>query len=114
MPVFEWYTELQEKNNSQTQMPILGLCDSTIQSAIIQRRKNNFFHDMICVRITKAYCWGNFPFHSHSVRDIDCGQGLGTVDWHNSQCALKKPQRRRQRKHHLKIISCLLCMENVF
>ena len=26
---------------------------------------------MICVKRTKAQCWGNFPFHSHSVRNID-------------------------------------------
>ena len=87
-------------------------------SAITQRIKNYFFREMICVRRTKAQCLGNFLFHSHSVGNIDCGQGLGTVDWHNSQCALNIPQRRQQRKHHLKIISCslkvIICMVNVF
>lgn len=54
-------------------------------------------------------------FPRHSEQGINCGQGLWTVDWHNSLCALiikkktkkknkKKVRRRRKREHYVEII----------
>ena len=45
--------------------------DSTTLQFCDHAKKNYFFHEVICVRRTTAQCWGNFPFHSDSVRNID-------------------------------------------
>ena len=43
----------------------------------------------------------SFPFQSHSVQNINCGQGLWTMDWHNSHCVLIIAQRKLMRNQNV-------------
>ena len=86
----EWYsavtsTQLLLKDSQQKQMDDR----SVLSAATVARSKLSklcqllSFHELIYIRKTKGHS-GNFPFHNQQGKNMDCVQGLWTMDCHCS------------------------------
>ena len=86
-------THLLLKDSQQKQMDdrLVLFAATVAQSKLSKlcRLHSPSFHELICIRKTKGHS-GNFPFHNQQVKNIDCGQGLWTMDWHCSVCTHDK------------------------